>query len=322
MTKEPKILPLAIKAVVGKYGKEVVRDVRLVNIMSDMVSLDESVAIKNILREVLKDGYGGKILTIDPSKDDCHLKVRSYSKTIAENLGFKEVIVQYTLYSIAYGIGLITGVPHLKDIASPGRETEVVKTKVPKETTEAKKVPYLKYAAILIFLLVVFIYGLSFWNSSEEREKYEDRVSVASSFLNSGDYANAVESYKEAYNGYNAMNSDSYKKEALEKIDDLADKLIKDGETDNKSLIQAKKVIQSELQLNLGETDRERVKNKLLELENIIQQRVENGRNALVTNVSANGGKLDENGRQLLEQQLELAPDDYWLNFIKKKSYE
>jgi len=35
--------------------------------------------------------------------------------------------------------------------------------------------------------------------------------------------------------------------------------------------------------------------------------------------VSANNGKLNEDGKKLLEELLELSPDDYWLKFIKNK---
>ena len=40
MTKEPKTLPEAIKIIVGIYGTKFLNDVRLVNIMNDIVSLD------------------------------------------------------------------------------------------------------------------------------------------------------------------------------------------------------------------------------------------------------------------------------------------
>ena len=147
-------------------------------------------------------------------------------------------------------------------------------------------------------------------------------VFTGNSFMSAGDYDNALVSYKEAYNGYNTMNNDSYKENALEKIEDLVEKLINDGETNNKSLVKANSALESALQLNLNDEDKERFKNKKADLENTIFGRLDNGRNTLITSISANNGKLDDVGKQLLNNLLELAPNDYWLNFIKKKSYE
>ena len=115
MNKTPVTLPHAIKIVVSKNGKDVVRDVRLLNIMNDMVYIEDSAAVKNILREVLKSGYGSKLLSLTPPHDDYQLKIKAYSKTISDSLGFKDVIVQYILYSIAYGIGLCPSIPRLKN---------------------------------------------------------------------------------------------------------------------------------------------------------------------------------------------------------------
>ena len=101
MNKTPVTLPHAIKIVVSKSGKDVVCDVRLLNIMNDMVYIEDPAAVKNILREVLKSGYGSKLLSLTPPHDDYQLKIKVYSKTISDSLGFKDVIVQYILYSIA-----------------------------------------------------------------------------------------------------------------------------------------------------------------------------------------------------------------------------
>lgn len=325
MSKESKTLPKAIKIIISKYGKEVMNDVRIVNIMSDEVSLEDPAAVKSILRDVIKMGYGSKILAINTPKEDYHLKVKTFSKEISDTLGYKEVMVQYILYSIAFGIGICPKEPFLKNLDVPKRE-KVVQTPDDddrEEIVEEKKVPHKTIAACIFVLLLGFIiWGFSYWKASADREQFENRVFTGNSFMSSGDYVNAVESYKEAFNGYNAMNSDRYKENALEKIEALVDKLIKDGETNNKCLVQANSALESALQLNLNYKDKERLKNKKEELENTISGRIDNGRNTLITSLSANNGKLDDGGKQLLNNLLELAPNDYWLNFIKKKSYE
>lgn len=319
MTKEPKTLPQAIKIIVGIYGKDVVKDVQMVNILNDVVSLEDPNAVKTILRDVVKMGYGEKMLAINAPKENYHLKVKAYSKDISDSLGYKNVIVQYILYSIAFGIGICPQEPYVKNQDNP---TPAQKTEKGTIEIEEKKPPYKAMIVLAVITVIGGFYGFNYWASSSDRELFESKVFSGNSLMSSGNYDQAVESYKEAYNGYNAMNRSSYQKDALDKIDAVVDKLIKEGETNNKSLAQAYKVIESELQLTLSDVDKERLTTKKNDLENKITERTDNGRNTLITILSANKGKLDENGLQLLNDLLELSPNDYWLNFIKKKSYE
>lgn len=114
MNKEPKTLPQAIKIIVGIYGKGVVNDVRMVNIMNDVVSLEDPNAVKTILRDCIRLGYGGIILAIKPN-EDCHLKIKSLSKDIVDSHGYKEDLVQYVLSSIVFGLGVCQQEPYLRN---------------------------------------------------------------------------------------------------------------------------------------------------------------------------------------------------------------
>ena len=58
------------------------------------------------------------------------------------------------------------------------------------------------------------------------------------------------------------------------------------------------------------------------EIEKLITEKVDNGHQPLITNISTNKGELDENGKNNLAELLELSPNDYWLNFIKHKISE
>ena len=140
--------------------------------------------------------------------------------------------------------------------------------------------------------------------------------------MNQGDFDNAIRSYKEAYSNYNDINSDKYKKKAIDKIDAITDKLIKDGDANSNNLLLASKIVESELELDLDPSDERRLKDKTEELKLKIIERIDNGRNTLIMNLSANNGNLDKSGRKLLDELLLLSPNDYWLNFIKKKENE
>ena len=137
--------------------------------------------------------------------------------------------------------------------------------------------------------------------------------------MSSGLYDQALVSYSEAYTNYDAFNSSSYKEDAFQKMEEVTDKLIEKGKTDNPSLLQAKNALQKQLQLDIPSSERTRLQEKLNGVETEIVSKVDNGRNTLILNVSANNGKLNEDGKKLLEELLELSPDDYWLKFIKNK---
>lgn len=325
MNKETKSLPDAIKMVINLNGITTIEDVKMVNILSDIVELKEGLAVKTILRNTLSMGYGKKMRLSISSESDAGIKIKAFAKEISSTYGYKEVLVQYVLYSIAYGIGITSKKPHLKSQDSPKKVKGEIQPSQDRTNTkgftEENKFP-IKAVVSFFIILTICLCGLNYCNSSDDREQFKDRLFSGNSFMNEGDYINAVESYKEAYKGYNAMNSSSYKDEALNKIDEVVDQLIKTGDTDNKSLGQAYKVIESELQLELKTEDKNRLIEKKNNLEEQIRERTENGRNTLIMNLSANNGKLDDNGKKLLGELLELSPNDYWLNFIKNKSYE
>ena len=73
MNKVTKSLPQGIKIIVDRYGMDVLNDVRLVNIMSDVVTLEDSLAVKNTFREIIKLGYGKKILSLLSAKGDIRM---------------------------------------------------------------------------------------------------------------------------------------------------------------------------------------------------------------------------------------------------------
>ena len=327
MKKESKTLPEAIRIVISKYGKDVVKGVRMMNIMSDVVDLEDSAAIKTILRDILYMGYGQKMLAINPTKEDYKLKVKAYTKEISDRQGYKEVFVEYILYSLAYGLGFLTQRPYIKDVTPPApkktlepkKDNTKKRIKAP-EKTEPESPPY-RYGILTIVLLCGIFYGYRYLAASSDREQFNESIFSGNTFMDNGDYTQAVESYKDAYNGYNAMNSCSYKEEALGKIDALTDKLFREGQTNNKSLHQAQQLTKSAMQLKLEKNERAMLETKLEEIEKLIMEKVDNGHQQLITNISTNNGKLDENGKNKLAELLELSPNDYWLKLIKEKSY-
>lgn len=315
--------------VVDKKGKIVVGDILMVNIISDIVDLEDGVAVKTILKDVIYKGYGKKMLLVNHEQEDIHLKIKSFAKEISSRYGYKDVIVQYVLYSLAYGIGWIDKIPYIRNNSAPQEKLVIKNTDAkpshivaPVEQTTKKKIPLWFIVLIAIIPIVSVAYMFSYMAASADREQFKERIFSGDSFMYNGEYGNAVEKYKEAYQGYNALNSDGYKEDALESMEALNQKLIEEGKTNNKSLLEASNVIKSELRLSLEKRDKEKLQKELEEVETLVEEKTLNGRQQLVTNISANKGRLDESGKILLEELLLLSPEDYWLNFIKKKSHE
>lgn len=321
--KVSKTLPYAIKDVVNLYGKKVIGDVRLLNIINDTVSLDETPAVNNTLRIILRAGYGEKMLTVDVNGDNHDIKIKSFTQELSSSFGLKEVLSQYIFFSIGYGIGWYTDVPCLKRTPIPPTPPQE-NTEVPPPlfVVEEKKNNTKKY--VLIALAVPFLigggYGISYVSSADDREKYEISIREGDTFLSEGDYTNAFTSYATAYRDYNAFNESSYKSDALHKMNSLSDHLIKVG--GNANLRIASQSLQSELLLDLNEKEKLAIQEKLDNLQKVIDEKVKNGQQSLITIISANKGQLNEDGRKVLNDMLELSPDDYWLNFIKKKNNE
>lgn len=327
MAKESKSLPEAIKLVIEKHGKIVIGDILFVNIISDLVDLQDDAAVKTVLKDILSMGYGKKLLTLDHENEDFHFKIKAYSKEISSSHGYKNGIVQYVLYSLAYGLGWINQVPRIVPQSRP-KEKIVIKTpssprvEKPIELVEKKRIPLWVVPLILILPIVGVAYMFSYMAASTDREQFQERIFSGDSFMYSGEYEKAVDKYKEAYNGYNALNSDGYKADAIKSMEALNNKVIDEGKTDNKKLLEASNVIKSELQLNLERKDKDILQKEFDEVETLMRNKTDNGRQQLITIISANNGKLDESGKILLDELLMLSPDDYWLNFIKKKSNE
>ena len=374
MEKQTKSLPESIKGVIQQYGNDIVKSIRLSNILDDVASFDDLPAAKPVLRTLLKAGYGEKLLSV---KKDWNLKVNSYTTEICQNYG-SPVVPKYasgnkatassstkhtnktntiadlkgelsaqkkeyrrlldtllvipaktsayypasalTKLSLVEGkIKLLSDALKTNDADWCIQEKEKVLQAHYKDTSSLKRKAYTKVAAVATTLLIGGAYGTSYVSSLGDINAFNQTVQKGDSFMSSGLYDQALVSYSEAYTNYDAFNSSSYKEDAFQKMEEVTDKLIEKGKTDNPSLLQAKNALQKQLQLDIPSSERTRLQEKLNGVETEIVSKVDNGRNTLILNVSANNGKLNEDGKKLLDELLELSPDDYWLKFIKNK---
>lgn len=351
-----------IKKIVDQFGKDVITERRFLNMVADYYSFKDNPAGKTVLTALVNGGYLHRLLgtlsekelllAINQIKKDVENNygfrqdiIEDILSSIVQGLNIKitessSIKFTHQTRSVNKEAQAKGSLQSIDETISPRKEKTTGDDILPmknhvfsktnsitsqKSTTvgtnkKKRNLPYVKIAAFWAVIVFGVFFGYNYFISPEERENFNHNLLSGDTFLKNGDYANAVESYKAAYNAYNSFNKGSYKSDALEKIDALTDRLIKEG--DNKSLNEAYNTIVSELQLDLNNSDKERLESKKMELEATIKKNINNGQNTLITIISANNGKLDEKGKQLLENLLQLAPDDYWLNFIKKKSYD
>ena len=188
-----------------------------------------------------------------------------------------------------------------------------------KNTSSLKTKAYTAAGAGALLLVVGAGFGTNYVSSLDDMESFNQSIQEGDNNIASGLYGKAFSSYKAAYTNYNAFNANSYKQEAFDKIGVTVDKMIEVGKIDNNSLFCAHNAIQEALLLDISTSDKINLQAKLEAVEADIATRIENGTNTLVLNISANGGKLNDDGKKLLEELLVLSPNDYWLNFIKNK---
>lgn len=89
----------AIIAAVKQFGWDIVDEVRLANILSDMNAYVEQPACKRILREVISSGVSMKIHT-QPSTDLAKVYISQVVHDMSRLHGFQEDLIEYVLYSI------------------------------------------------------------------------------------------------------------------------------------------------------------------------------------------------------------------------------
>lgn len=100
-------------------GEKVIEDVKLVNILSDVCSLDEFPAANSILKKMLTDGYGSEIMAIvaDPAWE---VRLKVLESIIVSQNGYRDDITKYIVESFAYGLGKIEKEPKaVSDVNNP-----------------------------------------------------------------------------------------------------------------------------------------------------------------------------------------------------------
>lgn len=134
----------AIRNIVETDGKEIVKDVRLVNILSDFRAFDTIPASKYILRAVIADGYAQKLLAIG----DWNTQSENLCNQFVASTGFQGDFANMVFLSLAYGLGFINQIQTMTNPAqqpqnsSPQKPTQKLTKKEQREAFLLSKVVF------------------------------------------------------------------------------------------------------------------------------------------------------------------------------------
>ena len=99
-------LHIALKNIIETDGADIVKDLRIVNILSDFKAFDDFPVSKYILRAIINDGYSKKLYAIGGWTPETEALCAQF----ANSTGFQSDYVITIFQSIAYGLGWINNI--------------------------------------------------------------------------------------------------------------------------------------------------------------------------------------------------------------------
>lgn len=94
----------ALKKIIDTEGTEIIKDLRLVNILDDLKAYEDIPASKYILRSIIAEGYSIKLIENGKWDNILTLLANKFAKTT----GFIPQNVNLIFQSLAYGLGYLT----------------------------------------------------------------------------------------------------------------------------------------------------------------------------------------------------------------------
>ena len=130
----------ALKNIVSLQSADILKDIRLVNILSDFKAYEEFVASKFVIKSLINEGLMAKLLLEGESQNDYETIVDENKQNLVDNYGFKEGLSEYVLKSIAFAMGWTEEIPTISnDSVSADSEKEVNSTVQIEDIDDGKK---------------------------------------------------------------------------------------------------------------------------------------------------------------------------------------
>lgn len=106
----------ALKKVVELQTEDILKDVKLINILSDFKAYDDMPSSKYLLKYMVSEGLIANLLYEYQSKIDINTLLDSHETLLSDTYGFKESLANYVVRSLAYALGWISEIPSISNM--------------------------------------------------------------------------------------------------------------------------------------------------------------------------------------------------------------
>lgn len=179
----------------------------------------------------------------------------------------------------------------------------------------------------VLILLIGSIEGIKYFASTKELNEYNSYMASGEAALAKGNYADAIDAFVSAGEGYDGVFAPSSKKKAATtKLTEAITPLFNETVASAREMAaagkyaDARELLKGFEQYPFDNAMRSSLEREQKNLEDVIVNAVSDGKNTLLMTISTKGRKLDATTREILNELLKVAPDDYWLNFVLNKS--
>ena len=107
----------ALKKIIREFGMSVLREKRLLFILSDYKAFDDYPAVKQIMQSIAEDGYGKELcrLVMDGNSEECLNYAGRLKKTLSGDKHFKPELADYAVDCILFSMGFVSSVREPSD---------------------------------------------------------------------------------------------------------------------------------------------------------------------------------------------------------------
>lgn len=184
----------------------------------------------------------------------------------------------------------------------------------------------IKVIAPIVIVAIAILEGALFLTSKNAINEFNAIFTQADSLSDAGNDKAALICYQKAQNGYSGnFQKSKYINKAKAAAIATGDKLVAaelpafSSMLNSGTYYDAKVKLDSLTILPLSDQTMQQLISTHSELEESISKAIQTGKLTLTHNIESHKGHLDQNGKKMLIELLKVAPEDYWLNFIKQK---
>ena len=106
----------ALKKVVELQTEDILKDVKLINILSDFRAYDDMPSSKYLLKYMVSEGLMANLLYEYQSQNDVNTLLNSHKTLLSDTYGYKECLADYVVRSLAYALGWVSDIPSASDM--------------------------------------------------------------------------------------------------------------------------------------------------------------------------------------------------------------